>query len=139
MFPANIPNTGSFTWTPSKDLKGDDDYAIQIIAGASTNYSPKFEIKSEGKGLEASTSSTSTKTSSASKTATSTEASTATSETASASESAEASASAEESTVPSSTEEPITAVTDPATGAAGKMSSPLALVLCIVASLVYFH
>ncbi|KAA8914981.1 Ser-Thr-rich glycosyl-phosphatidyl-inositol-anchored membrane family-domain-containing protein [Sphaerosporella brunnea] len=134
----NIPNSGSFTWTPSKDLKGGSDYAIQIIAGASTNYSPKFEIKSDGKGVGTQTASTTKSSSTATSTSTSASKSSSTAS-ASATKSASASGSTA-STTPSSTSAPITAITDSAKGAAGKISSsPLALVLCIFASLMYFH
>jgi hypothetical protein len=52
-----LPNTGIFIWIPSPDLSGDTDYSIQIESDdpATENYSAKFRIDSEGKGITMST------------------------------------------------------------------------------------
>ncbi|KAF2427522.1 hypothetical protein EJ08DRAFT_680898 [Tothia fuscella] len=63
---SGIPNSGSYTWTPPKELKAGADYAIQITdSTGQTNYSPQFSIASTGNGLSA-TSTASTITSAAS-------------------------------------------------------------------------
>ncbi|KAI5857718.1 Ser-Thr-rich glycosyl-phosphatidyl-inositol-anchored membrane family-domain-containing protein [Tricharina praecox] len=132
-------NTGSYTWTPPKELEGDDDYSIQIVAGSATNYSPRFTIKSEGAGIKSSSTTSATSSSETTSTATKKSSSATASESAEASGSASPSSTTTRRASASSTEEPITAASDPADNAAGQLSSPLALVLCIAASLVYFY
>jgi hypothetical protein len=53
----NLPNNGAFIWTPSKQLEGSDDYAIQILSEEplTSNYSPQFRIDSDGEGIPAQT------------------------------------------------------------------------------------
>ncbi|KAF2841164.1 hypothetical protein M501DRAFT_989717 [Patellaria atrata CBS 101060] len=41
----NIPNSGSYTWTPSSSLTENSGYALEISAGEVTNYSPFFTIQ----------------------------------------------------------------------------------------------
>lgn len=47
------PNQGAFIWTPPTELEGANDYAIQILSEEplTSNYSPRFRIESNGKGL----------------------------------------------------------------------------------------
>jgi len=49
----NLPNTGAFLWVPSTEYKGDTDYSIQITSETpdTSNYSARFTIKSNGKGI----------------------------------------------------------------------------------------
>lgn len=49
----NLPNNGAFLWTPSPQLAGDEDYAIQIVSSdpLTSNYSPQFKIESDGEGI----------------------------------------------------------------------------------------
>jgi hypothetical protein len=112
------PNSGLYYWVPSKDLVGADDYSIEIKDtndDSVVNYSAKFTIVSNGKGISStSSSSKATATASASKT----------SKTASASGSGVASASASAT----GTDEPASSASgaSPAevstfTGAAGKV------------------
>lgn len=49
-------NDGSYTWTIPTTLEERDDYAIQIVAGNSANYSPRFEISKSGQHVEHTTS-----------------------------------------------------------------------------------
>jgi len=53
----NLPNNGAFIWVPSPDLKGSTDYAVQIISAnpETNNFSPRFKINSNGKGISSTT------------------------------------------------------------------------------------
>lgn len=45
--PASIPNSGSYTWTPSNSLTSGTDYTIEIVSDsnpAQTNYTPYFTL-----------------------------------------------------------------------------------------------
>jgi len=54
---SNLPNNGAFIWVPSKDLKGSVDYAVLIISAnpETNNFSPRFKINSNGKGISSTT------------------------------------------------------------------------------------
>lgn len=45
-------NDGAYTWTIPADLEEREDYAIEIIAGNTANYSPRFEISKTGEHVE---------------------------------------------------------------------------------------
>lgn len=47
----DVANSGSYKWTPSKELEGAENYALEIVSGNSNNFTPKFEIDSDGEGL----------------------------------------------------------------------------------------
>lgn len=53
----DYPNQGAFIWTPPTELEGANDYAVQILSEnpLTSNYSPRFRIESNGKGLPKST------------------------------------------------------------------------------------
>ena len=127
---ADTNNDGEFVWTPPARLEG-DDFSIEIIADGSSNYSPKFQIGGNVK-------SSATSSASASQTSSGSKSSKPTHEPSKSGSSASSEAS--ETSAPSSTETPITAPAETnSPSAAGQLRSPLALVLCIVAGLIYFH
>ncbi|KAI5785325.1 Ser-Thr-rich glycosyl-phosphatidyl-inositol-anchored membrane family-domain-containing protein [Pyronema domesticum] len=135
-------NDGEYTWTPPTGLKGGKDYAIEIIADGSANYSPRFQIDSKGPGIGAETAvPTSTKAASTSAAASSKAASASHSAdasatpTPSASESAQASGS-DASAVPTATGAPVAAAA-PASGA-GTVGASLTMVMGAVAGALYF-
>ncbi|KAF8542971.1 Ser-Thr-rich glycosyl-phosphatidyl-inositol-anchored membrane family-domain-containing protein [Trichophaea hybrida] len=134
---SDTSNDGEYTWTPPTQLDAGKNYAIEIVANGSANYSPKFEIDSNGSGVSSSKASSSAKPTKSGSEYPSSSAK----PSASASGSAEPSSSASATSTDSSSSAAQTSITAPnePKSAAGRMSSPLALVLCIVASLVYFH
>ncbi|KAF8246027.1 hypothetical protein K440DRAFT_376255 [Wilcoxina mikolae CBS 423.85] len=134
---ADTPNDGEYTWTPPTQLEAGKNYAIEIIANGSANYSPKFEIDSNGSGVSSSKASSFAKPTKSSSEYPSSSAEPSASASGSAEPSSSASATSTESSG-SAAQTSITAPNEPKS-AAGRMSSPLALVLCIVAGLVYFH
>jgi len=129
-----IPNSGSYTWTPPKQLEAGSDYAIQITAGSATNYSPKFEVSSDGKGLSTTASAKSTPTPTpSSKSSTDDESSS--------TEKSSSTASSEEESSPSATPttgSPIKPAADN-NSSANVVRSPLALLVGVVAALAYFN
>ncbi|KAG0637957.1 Ser-Thr-rich glycosyl-phosphatidyl-inositol-anchored membrane family-domain-containing protein [Tuber brumale] len=76
---SEIPNSGSYDWTPSPSLPVGDDYSIQIISGGLTNYSPVFGIGPLTSTSSSSTSNTTSTTSSSTSSSSSSSSSTTTS------------------------------------------------------------
>ncbi|RPA98034.1 hypothetical protein L873DRAFT_1828713 [Choiromyces venosus 120613-1] len=148
---SGIPNSGSFDWTPSSTLPAGDDYAIQIISGGVSNYSPKFGISStvSSSSSSSTTMSTSTRSSSSSTSSTITSTSTSSSSTANASATPSGTNTTEtsSSTTRTSTHSSPTATSGGAPGGggatslngAGQVASPLALIFFIVAGIVYLN
>lgn len=143
----NVDNSGSFTWTPPKELEGAGDYAIEIVSGDAANYSPKFKIDSNGSGLST-TKSAASNTAKETKTSSKTSSSSAPKKTDDSaedededdddkedskteSESASSTASAARSTS--------SAAPDDSDSGVAQVRSPLALVVCVVAAVAYFH
>jgi len=54
---SNLPNNGAYIWVPTSQLKGDTDYAIQIISAnpETVNFSARFKIDSNGPGITSTT------------------------------------------------------------------------------------
>ncbi|KAI9681139.1 MAG: hypothetical protein M1817_002421 [Caeruleum heppii] len=92
---SNIPNSGSYSWTPPEDAVRGSDYTVQIVDDsnpANSNYSPYFVLDSSNTVASTTDASASpTPTDSASSTATDSSASSASSESSSASESSDSS------------------------------------------------
>ncbi|RPA74332.1 hypothetical protein BJ508DRAFT_418679 [Ascobolus immersus RN42] len=145
----DVPNTGTFTWTPSTKLEGDEDYAIEIIpASGEPNYSPKFALDSNGSGLSSSstatTLSTSTKTSTSAKpTETDDEddedkdddATTTTSKSSTKTTTSDASSKTDDDAPVQEDDDDV----PNANSGAGISSSPMALVLCLAAAVAYLN
>jgi hypothetical protein len=144
--PEDIPNSGTFTWTPSTKLEGDEDYAIEIIPAAGTpNYSPQFALDSNGSGLSSSTTSTTlttstTKTSTSAKpTETDDEEEDKTTTTKSQSSTKTTTTDASSKTDDANAEEEVDDAVPNESSATGISSSPLALVLCLAAAVAYLN
>ncbi|CAZ85609.1 unnamed protein product [Tuber melanosporum] len=146
---SEIPNSGSYDWTPSESLPVGDDYSIQIISGSASNYSPKFGI---GPPVSTSSSSTSTTTStgsSSTSSSSSSSSSTITSSSSSSSATTSATSSGANTTIsstsrtssrsiPTSTSSGATGGATSTNGAA-QVVSPLALVFFIAAGIAYLN
>ncbi|KAI5816224.1 Ser-Thr-rich glycosyl-phosphatidyl-inositol-anchored membrane family-domain-containing protein [Pyronema omphalodes] len=137
---AQTPNDGEFTWTPPAGLKGGKDYAIEIIADGSANYSPRFQIDSKGPGIGAETAAPKPTSTAASSKPTSHSATATGTASASATPSAEASESAVASGSEAAAQPTISAApaaAAPASGA-GAVGASLTMVLGAVAGALYF-
>lgn len=123
-----IPNSGAYEWTPTTKLAAGTNYAIQIVAAGTENYSAKFTIKSSGEGVPVSKAPVpSSSTTTSSKAASSTGGSSVTTV-------------KNNTTTESSTSKPSEITSAEQKENSGvKMSSHLALIVCLVAGLVYLH
>jgi hypothetical protein len=136
----NIDNSGSFTWNIPSSLADAGDYSIQITSDRDTsNYSPMFSVDSNVKASSTSSSSSSTTsastTTSSSSITTTTSSHNSTSTHTGSSTKTSSSATSTDSSSPSATK----AATDLTGGASLQASSPLALVLCFIAGVLYFN
>jgi len=140
----NIENKGEFTWTPPAELEKGKDYAIEIRdADGNPNWSPQFELLSDGEGLNPTTTAVSTTTRTATTTSaeeTETETDTATTTT------TKATTTKTESQKPTATDDEEEEDEDedeiPNTNnenSAGKAASPLALVFCVAMAVAYLN
>lgn len=142
----NIPNSGTFTWTPSTKLEGDEDYAVEIIpASGEPNYSPKFVIDSQGSGLSSSSSTKTTLSTSTTKTTTSTEPTTTTDKeedekkTTTTKSQSSTNTTTSESSAKTGTDDEAKESVPNTNSATGIASSPLALVLCLAVAVAYLN
>jgi len=139
---SNIDNSGSFTWNIPSSLTNAGDYSIQITSDRDTsNYSPMFSVDSHVKASSTSSSSSSSPTSSSSTTSSSSMTTTTSSHnststhTGSSTKTSSSATSTDASSSPSATK----AASDLTGGASLQASSPLALVLCFIAGVLYFN
>ena len=138
-------NSGSYEWTPAKDLPAGDNYAIQIVSkDGEVNYTPLLTIKSDAPKRKSPTSSSMAPESTlVSKTTTSvgphqtmpsggtiTSYSNSTATTKSSTVRPSSTGDAKESAVP---------IVPADSGAISVVRSPLALVACLVGAIVYFN
>jgi len=149
-------NSGKYTWTPPKDLPAGKDYTIEIMPAGTApddttnrNFSPRFELDSDGKGLSSTGTTTAAPTSTETDTsttetdeATSTETDTSTTETdeptsTTSTRTRTRTTSAEPTETSDEEEEKIPNSKDKSAGT--KAASPIALVLCFAMAVAYFN
>jgi hypothetical protein len=148
-------NSGKYTWTPPKDLQAGKDYTIEIMPAGTApddttnrNFSPRFELDSDGKGISSTGTTTDAPTSTETSTtetdeATTTETDTETTETDEPTSTTSSTRTRTTSAKPTTTsdeeeeEEKIPNSKDKSAGA--KAASPIALVLCFAMAVAYFN
>lgn len=150
------PNSGKYTWTPPKDLKGGADYTIEIMPAGTApndttnrNFSPRFSLDSDGKGLSSTGSTTAAPTTTKATSSTETDSSTTTEKDSETTDEATTTTTTRSTRTtntakPTETEDEeddkedeIPNSNDKSAGA--KAASPIALVLCFAMAVAYFN
>ncbi|KAK6338221.1 hypothetical protein TWF730_002295 [Orbilia blumenaviensis] len=143
----NIPNTGTYTWTVPDDLPRSGTYTIRISydnTPANYNYSDRFTLNSDviatpsvSTGSSSAASSTSAPASSTSAPSTTSESSSSETESSS-STTVRTSTSTRRSTTSESTGEPTSQGAPPSAGTT-TLSSPLAVIMAVLAATLFIH
>lgn len=147
-------NSGKYTWTPPKDLPAGKDYTIEIMPAGTApddttnrNFSPRFELESDGKGISSSRSTTAAPTSTESTTTETDEATT--TDTKTVSETDKPSNTTSTTRTRTTTAKPTTTNDDEEEdeeipnsndkSAGVKAASPIAFVLCFAMAVAYLN
>jgi len=147
-------NSGKYTWTPPKDLPAGKDYTIEIMPAGTApddttnrNFSPRFELESDGKGISSSRSTTAAPTSTESTTTETDEATT--TDTKTVSETDKPSNTTSTTRTRTTTAKPTTTNDDEEEdeeipnsndkSAGAKAASPIAFVLCFAMAVAYLN